>query len=284
MGKKHGIGEQGAPFQIIFTDLDGTLLDSQTYGWHKAAPALNLCKRLDVPIILVSSKTRAEMDRLRKKLSVFAPFISENGGGIFFPGEIIAPPLPGASLDKNLWKLSLGLPYSRLVRGLQEIRNELGLNIKGFSDMSIKEISQLTGLDREDSRLAAMREYGEPFTILDKKALDREALFKAATVRGLTITEGGRFFHIQGNNNKGLAVEKVVSWYKQVRGNVSSIALGDSPNDFSMLERADRPILVQSERDFSELKEKIPRLKITREKGPKGWNSAVLGILDNASI
>jgi len=284
MGKNHSTGVKGTPFQIIFTDLDGTLLDHQTYGWEKAMPALHLCKKLDVPVILVSSKTRAEMDKLRIRLPISAPFISENGGGIFFPSEISGTPPPGASLDKDLWKLSLGLPYSRLVRGLQGIRNELGLNIKGFSDMSIKEISRLTGLDREDSQLAAMREYDEPFIILDKKRLDREVLFRAATNRGLTITEGGRFFHIQGKNNKGLAVEKVVSWYKEVRGNVFSIALGDSPNDFSMLERADCPILVKSQKDYSELGEKIPRLKITREIGPKGWNSAVLDILDNTSI
>jgi mannosyl-3-phosphoglycerate phosphatase len=284
MGKNHSTGLQDAPFQIIFTDLDGTLLDHQTYGWEKAMPALNLCKKLDVPVIFVSSKTRAEMDKLRIKLSVFAPFISENGGGIFFPSEIFGTPPPGAYLDKGLWKLSLGFPYSRLVEGLREIRNELALNIKGFSDMSITEISRLTGLDMEDSRLAAMREYDEPFIILDKKPLDLEALLRAATNRGLTITEGGRLFHIQGKNNKGLAVEQVVSWYKEVRGNVFSIALGDSPNDFSMLERADCPILVQSQKNFSELKEKIPRLKITREMGPEGWNSAVLDLFDNTNI
>lgn len=281
MEETHSTIAQGAPFYIIFTDLDGTLLDHNTYGWKKAMPALNLCKKLDVPIILVSSKTRAEMGKLRLKLSISAPFISENGGGIFFPSKLLGDPLPGASLDKDLWKWSLGLPYSRLVRGLQEIRDELGLNIKGFSDMSIDEISRLTGLDREDSRLAGMREYDEPFIILDKRPLDREALFKAATRRGLTITEGGRFFHVQGKTNKGRAMEKVVSWYKEFRENIFSIALGDSPNDFPMLERADCPVLVRSQKDFSELKAKIPRLKITREMGPKGWNSAVLDILDN---
>jgi mannosyl-3-phosphoglycerate phosphatase len=284
MGKNQSTGLQGAPFHIIFTDLDGTLLDHETYGWEKAAPALNLCKKLNVPIILVSSKTRAEMDKLRIKLSIDAPFITENGGGIFFPNEIFGTLPHGASLEKNLWKLSLGLPYSLLVRVLHEIRDELGLNIKGFSDMSINEISQLTGLDREGARRAAMREYGEPFIILDKNPLNREALLRAATHKGLTITEGGRFFHIQGKNNKGLAVEKVVSWYKEVCGDVISIALGDSPNDFSMLERADYPILVQSQKDFPELKEKIPRLKVTRESGPMGWNSAVLDILDHTSV
>ena len=70
---------------VVFTDLDGTLLDHDTYGWEEARPALERCKRLFIPIVLVSSKTRAEMDHLRVKLSISSPFISENGGGIFFP-------------------------------------------------------------------------------------------------------------------------------------------------------------------------------------------------------
>lgn len=282
--KNNSTGGQSVPFPIIFTDLDGTLLDHQTYGWQEALPALNLCKRLEVPIILVSSKTRAEMDKIRIKLSIVAPFISENGGGIFFPNEIAGNPPAGASLDGDLWKLSVGLSYDLLINELKEIQNELGLNIKGFSDMSIEEISKLTGLDLEDSQLAAMREFDEPFIIQEKGSVDRQALLKAARQRGLGITEGGRFFHLQGNNNKGLAVEKVASWYKKLLGNIFSVALGDSPNDFSMLERTDCPILVKSHKDFSELKKNIPRLKITREIGPKGWNSAVLEVLNNIGI
>ena len=206
MGKDDPKEMQGDLYRIIFTDLDGTLLDHQTYGWEEAVPALNLCKKLEVPVVLVSSKTRAEMDKLRMKLSIHDPFISENGGGIFFPRKTFGTPRPGTLIEKDLWKLSLGAPYSRLVNALREIRNELGLNIKGFSDMSIREISKLTGLDMEESKLAAMREYDEPFIILDQKMSDREALFTAATQRGFTITEGGRFFHIQGNNDKGLAM------------------------------------------------------------------------------
>ena len=275
---------QKGPYRIIFTDLDGTLLDHQTYEWEKALPALNLCKKLEVPVVLVSSKTRAEMEKLRMKLSIHDPFISENGGGVFIPRKLFGTLSSGTLIEKDLCKLSLGVPYSRLVNALGEIRNELGLNIKGFSDMSIREISQVTGLGLEDCESAAMREYDEPFISLDKGPVDRRALFTAAREKGLSITEGGRFFHLHGDNNKGLALEKLVSWYKKFLGNIFTIALGDSPNDFSMLERTDYPILIQSQRDLSELKQKIPRLKITREFGPEGWNSAVLEMLNNKNI
>ncbi len=269
-----------APVIVVFTDLDGTLLDHDTYGWEEALPALDLCKKLFIPIVLVSSKTRAEMDPLRFKLSINAPFISENGGGVFFPGDTTEVPPPDAFLDGDLWKWSLGLPYADLIRELDGIRNELGWDIKGFSDMKVDDISDLTGLDRGSARLAAMREFDEPFVILDQDPVDMESLRKTAAQRGLTITEGGRFFHLNGKNDKGQAMQKLMSLYKRLHGNIVSVALGDSPNDFSMLECADYPVLVRSKRNFDGLRKRITRLIITNEMGPKGWNTALLDILN----
>jgi mannosyl-3-phosphoglycerate phosphatase len=266
------------PVIVVFTDLDGTLLDHDTYGWDDAVPALDRCKRLFIPIVLVSSTTRSEMDQLRFKLSISAPFISENGGGIFFPGDTTEVP-PDAFFDGDLWKWPLGLPYADLIRELDGIRDELGWEIKGFSDMSIDDISDLTGLDKRSARLAAMREFDEPFIILDQDPVDRGSLRKAAAQRGLTITEGGRFFHLNGKNDKGQAMQKLMSLYKRLHENAVSVALGDSPNDFSMLECADYPVLVRSKRNFEGLKKRIPRLMVTSEMGPKGWNTALLDIL-----
>jgi len=275
-----GKGEPTTPFYVIFTDLDATLLDHDTYEWGEALPALELCARLRVPVILVSSKTRAEMEVLYRRLSLSAPFISENGGGIFCPVGVFEHPPPGAAIDDGLWKWSCGLPYAVLTRALKEIRDELGWNIRGFSDMDIDEISDLTGLGREASRMAAKREFDEPFVIMDQASPDMEALHDLATKRGVTVTQGGRFHHLHGSNNdKGEATQVVLSWYRKIHDHVISIALGDSPNDFGMLEQADHPVLVRSDQDYVNLNKSIPRLRVTHKKGPTGWNSAVLDIL-----
>jgi len=70
---------------IIFTDLDGTLLDNSSYSFEAALPALQLIKEKNIPLIICSSKTRKEIEHYRKKLYNLHPFISENGGGIFIP-------------------------------------------------------------------------------------------------------------------------------------------------------------------------------------------------------
>jgi len=267
------------PRFLVFTDLDGTLLDHDTYRWDEAGPALALCAELDVPVVLVSSKTRAEMDVLRRELGLGSPFISENGGGIFFPQKSAAEPPPDALLDDGLWKWSLGPPYRDVVAALHEIREELGWDIRGFSDMTVPEISRLTGLDPERARLAAMREYDEPFIAPRPQGSGMDALIGAASRRGLLVTEGGRFHHLHGPCDKGEAVEKLSRWYEKAYGPVKSMALGDSPNDFTMLKRVDYPVLVRSCREYPGFDEEFADLRTTREKGPAGWNAAVTALL-----
>ena len=262
-------------FIVIFTDLDGTLLDHTSYGWEEANPALDLCQRLHIPVVMVSSKTRTEMEILRHRLNLSAPFISENGGGVFFPKDDPIGLPSGAIPVENVWKLSLGMPYEVLVNSLQDIREELGWHIRGFSEMTTEEISHLTGLDHVNARLAATREYDEPFIILEQEDADDTALIEAAKKRDLQISKGGRFYHIHGKNDKGKAIEKVISWYGTIHSEIFSIGLGDSPNDFSMLKKVDSPVLMGSAHYSKELNEMIPGLRITKELGPKGWNSAL---------
>lgn len=268
---------------IIFTDLDGTLLDTETYEWKEAQPALDACSLHNIPVVLVSSKTRAEMEVIRKQLGLKDPYISENGGGIFFPLETPLSPPPEAVITGNIRKLDLGEPYSHLVRCLRHIMKGLGWKFKGFSDMDPVEISKETSLDPNAAKLAAMREFDEPFRILAPESPDPESLHEAAKEMGLKVSEGGRFFHLHGQYDKGDAIDKLISWYEGFHSDIITIALGDSPNDFNMMKQVDLPVLVKSFRDFPELKKELPGLLTTKEPGPKGWNEAILKILDQQS-
>ncbi|MBN2418309.1 MAG: HAD-IIB family hydrolase, partial [Deltaproteobacteria bacterium] len=142
-------GKNGAGLSqyIIFSDLDDTLLDHDSYKWEKAEHALEYCKNSNIPVILVSSKTRAEIVSIHRAMGLDFPFISENGGGIFFPltyeKELGGT---GFSFMKDLFKVTLGKPYEELVVQLQEIASDTGLKLRGFSQMDCKEVMELTGL------------------------------------------------------------------------------------------------------------------------------------------
>lgn len=269
---------------VIFTDLDGTLLDHDSYEWDEAKPALALCRESHVPVVLVSSKTRAEMNPLRQELGLTAPFISENGGGIYFPKEGGIEPPPEALPDQDLWKWSLGTEYPHVVRSLRAIREALHLSMRGFSDMSPEEIAALTGLEMKQSRLAAMREYDEPFILLREDERTAERLRQAAVQRGLQISRGGRFYHLHGALDKGDAVDRLTALYKARHSDVKTFGLGDSPNDFPLLRKVDHPVLLGSPGRFPELETQLPELKITEPPGPRGWNQAVLNMLKREGV
>lgn len=276
---KGASGEPNAPYFLIFTDLDGTLLDKDSYDWSPAVPALELCRGHGYPVVMVSSKTRVEMAPLRTALELRDPFVCENGGAVYFPLDCPNRLPAGCTRSGALWRWALGIPYAELVAALGDLGRELGWVIRGFSDMDPGQIARLTGLDPEASRRAKQREFDEPFVVESPEKPDLAALRRAAAKKGLSITLGGRFLHLKGPHDKRGAVTRLIEWYRSTHPDLVSVALGDSPNDFDMLACADYPVLVRSGRDFPELMGRIPGLRITADPGPWGWNAAVTEIL-----
>ncbi|HJX31288.1 MAG TPA: HAD-IIB family hydrolase [Thermodesulfobacteriota bacterium] len=264
---------------IVFTDLDGTLLDHYSYSFEKAHEALQKISSAQIPLIICTSKTRAEIEVWRKKLNNDAPFISENGGAIFFPREKWTFD-KDKIIDKDEYKIiELGMKYSELLARFRSIKNIFRERIQGFSDMGIGEVAHLTGLSRDEAALAMKREYTEPFLFDgDEEAL--KDLQKKVTSLKLNLTRGGRFFHLLGNNDKGKAVRIVIERYQKQFEYVKAIALGDSYNDLSMLKAVDFPILVQKPGGLYDKKTRnLPNLVRAPGVGPIGWNSALLKVL-----
>jgi mannosyl-3-phosphoglycerate phosphatase len=265
---------------VIFTDLDETLLERYTYSFEKAEPALSIIRRLDIPLVICSSKTRAEIEVYRKMLGIQRhPFISENGGGIFIPKGYFRDISGYSPAEDNGYEvITLGTSYHRLRDVVQELRAE-GFGIRGFGDMSQEEISSLTGLNPEEAAMAKERHFDEAFVFNG----DAVALRREAKAFGLNITEG-RLFHITGANDKGKAVDILKELYLAECPDSVFIALGDSPTDASMLKRADYPVLVQKDDGSFDPRVNTPGIIRAEGIGPKGWNAAVLKILEDLRI
>jgi len=270
--------KQYQPQIVIFTDLDGTLLDDQTYDFRPALPALKIIHSLKIPLILVSSKTRTEIEFLRELISFETPFISENGGGIYFPTSFALPQdYPYKKID-GFHALFLGRPIKEVLERSGKLKKNF--SFRGFSEMSVEEIASLTGLTLEDAFRASKREFDEPI-LLEDHVNDREIFCDKAAQHGLDCVHGGRFIHLFIGGNKGRAVEKVLGIYKQLKGATFSIALGDSPNDISMLKAVDRAVVMQG-RDGTYIKDFAhPDTIKAKGNGPRVWNKVMLSILEN---
>ncbi len=266
---------------IIFTDLDGTLLEHETYSFSAAVPALEILNDKGVPLVFCSSKTKAEIEYWRNKLGNHHPFISENGGGIFIPlshftEEDIRAAVPTPKIVDGYHVVVLGTPYGVLREALNDLRAR-GFDIKGFGDMSTSEVAEITGLSREEAELATRREFDEPL-VFQGDTVDFSGFLAAVREKGLRLTQG-RFYHLMGDHNKGGGVDALKLLYRRKYGTIITIALGDSPADLPMLEKVDYPILVRNYRGEHDPTIAVPNLIRADGVGPDGWNRAVIELI-----
>lgn len=250
----------------MFTDMDGCLLDHDTYDWRPAAPALEALKARGAPVILVTSKSRREVEHWQQELGLSHPSIVENGGAaVLEDGQAVA----------------LGKPRREIVRRLSEAAAEAGALVRGWSEMTAEEVGERTGLGAEHARMAMEREYSEPFVLLSPKLEDE--LRKAMLARGLRLTRGGRFHHALAHEGKHAAVRALLEDLRRRHGRVFSIGLGDAPNDAGFLEVVDRAVIIRS-RHTAEVLKKIPWALVSEEEGPRGWSATVLSLLSEGKI
>ncbi len=268
---------------VIFTDLDGTLLDRNTYSFEPAQPALHLIQQKEIPLVLSSSKTRAEIESYRKELDNGHPFISENGGAVFIPKDYFSFRFPYDRETDWFFVLELGISYPRIIEILDSIKKETGISMKGFSDLTEKEISSLCALDLKKAEWAKMREYDEPF-IIEGGEKKIEIVKRKIEEKGMTYAWGGRFHHLLGKNDKGKAVEMLKALYGRHFFSIFTVGIGDSLNDLPMLSVVDRPIFLKEEESVSPgALSPIRDCTIIHGTGPQAWNEVILSIVKTVS-
>ncbi len=243
--------------QIIFTDLDGTLLDHHDYSFDEAKEMLSFIQNSQIPLIFTTSKTKKECQILQQKMGIDSPFIVENGAAIF---------------DLESGVVELGVSYKTLREFIKRYAKKF--NLKPFSLMSVDEVMEATGFSDEMATLAKEREYSEPFLCGDENGL--EEFKEIAEDAGFKVLRGGRFYHLVGDRqDKGEAVKLVLKHYRGYK----SIALGDNYNDLDMLRVVDTPVLIPRF-DSSYIEADIDTLKRAPFPGPKGWNLVLKEILN----
>jgi len=268
---------------VFFTDLDGTLLDHQTYAWSAARPALRELARRRQPLVIVTSKTRAEVLPLLGKLERREPFVVENGDAIYLPVGYFPFRIADATRAGRGWqRVALGTPYPGLVAALRTAAGRARVSVRGFSQMPAREVAERTGLDLTAARCARRREFDEAFIILDGDQRAWPRLRAEIRRLGLRTTRGSRFFHIMGSNDKGVTVRRLRAWFERLGGaSVRTVGLGDSPNDIPMLQAVTMPVLVARPggRYDAETSAAVPDARRAGGVGPQGWNRAVLRLL-----
>lgn len=265
--------------RLIFTDLDGTLLNTETYDYGAALPMLQRLKAAAIPVIPVTSKTRAEVATLMEQLGLGEPFIVENGSAVFIPLSYDRIDLPEGEDIDGYRVLQLGCNYVTARAGLKALAQFVGRPLKGFGDWSVEQVEQMTGLPHADASQAKTREFTEPF--MTPKNIPTDTLAASAAELGFRVLLGGRFSHLIGAAaGKGVAIAALQQLYQaKTDAPLTTVGLGNGLNDIDMLEQVDHPIVIpEADGPHPQLADR--GWTIAPAPAPEGWAQALEQILD----
>lgn len=274
--------------KLIFTDLDGTLLDQDDASWSAAQPALEQALNLGIPIILCSSRTFAECVHLQRQMKLRGPLVFENGAGVALPqNQFRRPSLPPSDEQDGFWLCRVAQPYSYVREILQGLRQQKHYQFRGFGDMNEIQIRDYTGRDAQLAQFAKQRRHSEALIWLDNaKSFDTFA--KDIEKQGLRLTRGSHFIHIGSPCDKGQAVRWLTGVYQKLLGSKPHVvSLGDSGNDVAMLQAADTAVVIRPPHTIPlqyRVRDSQQRLIISDEVGPAGWNQVVHRLLDELVV
>ena len=249
---------------MIVTDLDGSLLDHHDYNWDAASAWLARLKQQQVPLVLCSSKTAAEIIPLQKRLGIAgSPFIAENGARVVLGGD------PAPAQEPNA-------DYQALCQILHSLQAQFRFN--GFNEFSDAEVARFTGLSLAEASQSRLREASEVLLWRDDE-LQLDAFRAALAQHQLVLTQGGRFWHVMpAGCGKGVALAQLQQHLAQQEGHArTTLGLGDGPNDVPMLERVDYAVVIKG---FSKTpvilqRQDTQNVYHTAHVGPQGWREGL---------
>ena len=256
---------------VIFTDLDGSLLDRETFNFFEIKEYLKELISKNIINIPNSSKTRKEILNFNNELGENLPIISENGSEIFglnninsnFPDKIV---------------------LSREKKEILEIFNKniptkLKNKCQFISNLDENKQSEIFGLEREKIKFALNRSYTIPILFNENKK-DKEELINYVNLAGLTLQQGGRVINLCDKVSKAEAMKIAVKNIKKINNNkVKTIGVGDNFNDLEMLKASDIPCLVFND-NFKLDKININNCLVSKNSSPTGWAEVVKLALD----
>jgi mannosyl-3-phosphoglycerate phosphatase len=276
-----------APRHLIFTALEGALVDPRTDSFAGAEEALSELDRRKIAFVLLTSRTREQIEPLRRKLGHNHPFVTENGGGIFFPDGYFSLRIPGAVRTARYLSIAQGRPYAEVCEALDDIAEECAVGVAGFHHMSLREIADNTGLRPRNAELARAREFDEPFyfTSADDKAIAR--FVETARERGFDTRRGSTFWHISARCDAARAVRSLAQLFREATHiKLRLVGIGGGEEDLAWLRAVDLAILLPDSREAAKPSENLQEnpgrtrtIVMGDAPGPAGWNKAILNII-----
>ncbi|MEP7309177.1 MAG: hypothetical protein ABJA98_27045 [Acidobacteriota bacterium] len=260
---------------VVFADPD-TLRGGRHSSLAETREALDGLTDRGVAVVLWGNETRAEMELIRDDLDVQHPFISESGGGLFLPVGCFTEAPAHARAFAGYDVLDFGRPYPVVAAALHAVANKLKIDVNGFSGRSVEDVANDCRLSLAQARLATLREYDEPFRIVDANPAVQGRLFEGLRRAGFRCFTHEAHHHVTGVKDKTESIRTLTSMYRRQCHDVLTVGLARDPDERGLLQAVDVPLVILGESaNAARLLRKIPTARLTDDCGPRALGKTI---------
>lgn len=213
---------------LVFSDPDPFLTHWAGRALSEAGKVLRRLERDEVPLVICSTRTRAEIVSVQQDLGLHQPFICESGNAAFMPVGYFQFMVAFARDVAGYQAVEFGRPYVEVVQVLHRTASRLRIEVRGFNDMSVDEVARECHLPLLQARLAKLREYGERFRLLDPNEISRHRLFQALEAARLHCVFGDVYNHVGAAVDARPAIGLLYALYKRALGTVLTVGPGET--------------------------------------------------------
>lgn len=266
-----------SPRVVIFTPAN--LIGSPNRAAYPASEALSEIDKRNIPLILVTRGTRAQLEPLRRRIGNGHPFITEGGGGLFIPDGYFAIRFEGASRVGRYFCVPFGRSWQEAGTAVVDIAREAGAEVVRYGEMSAREIARNTGMNEREAAGSREREFSERFFFAGNAAAGAPSFERIAGERNWKIRGSEPFRELYSGNDEGKALRYLTRLYREaLRSRIRSVGIGTSFEDLALLSASDQAFVVPvgSDRYDDRLLSKLQNAGKIDIPGTLGWNQAVL--------
>ncbi len=263
---------------VVVTDIDDSLLEPGASALPSERAALDFLARSGIPLVINSSRTHAEIERIQETLRLLTPSISEHGSALFIPPGCF-PSIPDrAARAVSGHVIEFGRPYHHVVDAVRSVARELGVEIVGFADLTIEDAARELGVTDVEAQLAKLREYTELIRIADGPDATRSHVLNALRRRGLRCWPTGRHHLVTATRDRAESLLTLKALWRHAWGEPPSIVgFGNTEGDVGWLRYADVAVIVQNDHAGGDprILSKLPTARVSQRPGRPGWSDAV---------
>lgn len=198
--------------QTIYVTLD-PFLSPRGKVLHRFEQFLSAVFEADFPCIWLTSLTRAQLDEPRRRLGHRDPFIGESGGGVYLPEDYFHLKSRDTVRMGRFTCVPIAKPQPAAADALENLSAETGTPVVPLRSLSLRELSQNTGLPGSEAEHIRMRDFDELFFFAgaDQAAISR--FQQEAESRGLSLQNVGPFWSLSVGADAGKCIRELGGLY-----------------------------------------------------------------------